>query len=251
MVTSTKTIVGLGALATFGAFMGVVADMLSVWSPNTNQMGTAFSVSLENIVGLYEGKPRWSYVLGNYIGIYFIPFHILGFFLIFQALKPASVKWARVFLVLALYLTPIGVGLHGSLAFVGDIIQSKDANLIGGMRDYWQPWAYSLVFGYAIVSTLIALSKRVGKARILPEAYSVRLRKLVRDRQRRHPQRTSKGNRRDCSHGTGIRNRDRDRPPQTPSDRLSANRASIHRPHKIGRLPESFRSAARCSNLCS
>jgi hypothetical protein len=164
MVTSTKTIVGLGALATFGALMGVVADVLSVWSPNTNQMGTAFSVGLENILGLYEGKPRWSYVLGNYIGIYFIPFHILGFFLIFQALKPASVKWARVFLVLALYLTPIGVGLHGSLAFVGDIIQSKDANLIDGMQDYWQPWAYSLVFGYAIVSALIALLILTGRS---------------------------------------------------------------------------------------
>lgn len=152
---NSKTIVALGVLATFGAFMGVLADVFSAWSPDTSEMATAFSVNLENITGLFEGKPRWTYVLGNYLGIFFIPLHILGFFLVYQALKPASVKWARGFLVLSLYLTPIGVGLHGTLAFIGDIIQSQNAGLIHGIRDYWQPWAYSVALGYAVVSVLI------------------------------------------------------------------------------------------------
>lgn len=155
IVTNPIAIIGLGVLVTFGAFMGVAADVLSAWSPGANEMSTAFSVSLDNISGLYEGKARWTYVLGNYLGVYFIPLHILGFFLAFQALKPASPKWARVFLALALYLTPIGVGLHGTLAFVGDIMQSRDASLIYGIRDYWQPWAYSVAIGYVIVSALI------------------------------------------------------------------------------------------------
>jgi hypothetical protein len=164
LVTNPKAIIGLGVLATFGAFIGVLADVFSAWSPNTNQMATAFSVGLDNISGLYDGKPRWTYVLGNYLGVYFIPLHILGFFLIFLALKPASLKWARVFLALGLYLTPIGVGLHGTLAFVGDIIQLRDAALIDGIRDYWQPWAYSVAVGYAIVSALILMLILTGRS---------------------------------------------------------------------------------------
>jgi len=163
-MTNSKIIISLGVVATLGAFMGVVADVLSAWSPGTNQMASAFSVSLDNIIGLYSEKPRWSYVLGNYFGIYFIPLHIFGFFLVFLALKPASVFWARVLLVLALYLTPIGVGLHGSLAFVGDIVKSQDSQLIDGIRDYWQPWAYSLVIGYAILSILITLLILTGRS---------------------------------------------------------------------------------------
>jgi len=148
-------IIVLGALATFGAFMGVWADFFSAWSPNSSEMETAFSVDLDSVRGFYEGKPRWTYVLGNYLGVYFIPLHIFGFFLVYQALKPANPRWALVFLALAVYTTPIGVGMHGTLAFVGDIIQSGDPHLINGMRDYWQPWAYSLVIFYAVISALI------------------------------------------------------------------------------------------------
>ncbi len=163
-MTNPKVVMGLGGLATFGAFMGVLADVFSAWAPNTSEMETAFSVSLESIRGLYEDKPRWTYVLGNYLGVFFIPLHILGFFLVYQALKPASTKWATIFLVLGLYFTPIGVGLHGTLAFVGDIIQSRDAGLIEGIRDYWQPWAYSVVIVYAIIAALILILVLTGRS---------------------------------------------------------------------------------------
>jgi hypothetical protein len=163
-VTNPKIILALGILTTFGAFMGVLADVFSAWSSSSSQMATPFSVGLDSIRGLYEDKPRWTYVLGNYLGVYFIPLHILGFFLVYQALKPANAKWAMLFLVLGVYLIPIGVGLHGTLAFVGDIIQSQNAGLIDGIRDYWQPWAYSLVLVYAIVSILILMLILTGRS---------------------------------------------------------------------------------------
>lgn len=161
---SPRTIVILGLLATLGAFVGVLADVFSAWSPATSQMATALSVDLDNIIGLYAEKPRWTYVLGNYLGVFFIPLHSLGFFLVFQALKPANVQWARTFLVLAIYLTAIGVGMHGTLAFLGDIVQSGDPGLLDGVRDYWQPWAYSLAVGYAILSVLILVLILTGRS---------------------------------------------------------------------------------------
>ena len=154
-MTSPKTIVILGVVTTFGAFMGVLADFFSAWSPNPSEMETAFSVSLDSIRGFYEGKPRWTFVLGNYFGVLFIPLHILGFFLAYHALKPASPKWAMVYLAVSVYIIPVGVGLHGSLAFIGDIIQFGDEGLIDGIRVYWEPWAFYLVVGYSIVSILI------------------------------------------------------------------------------------------------
>lgn len=163
---SPRTIVSLGLLATLGALIGVLADVFSAWSPSTSQMATALSVDLDNIVGLYAEKPRWTYVLGNYLGVFFIPLHSLGFFLVFLALKPASVKWARIFLMLAIYLTAIGVGMHGTLAFVGDIVRSGDPDLLNGIRDYWQPWAYSLGLGYAILSMLILALILTGRSHL-------------------------------------------------------------------------------------
>jgi hypothetical protein len=155
-VTHAKAIFWLGVLATLGAAMGVAADVLSAWSGNAGSMATAFSVGLDDIKGLYLDKPRWTWVLGNFIGIGFIPLHIAGFFLVYQALRPAGLMWSRIFLASSLYLVPVGVGLHGTLAFVGDIVRSGDAGLLGGMRDYWEPWAYAVAAGYALASVLIA-----------------------------------------------------------------------------------------------
>lgn len=148
-------IIVIGVLTVFGAFVGVLADVFSAWSPNSSSMETPFSVDLESISGFYEDKPRWTYILGNYLGVYFIPLHILGFFLVYQALKPANTKFSLVFLALAIYATTIGVGFHGTLAFVGDIFQSGNLDLINGIKDYWQPWAYSLVIMYAVISIII------------------------------------------------------------------------------------------------
>lgn len=55
-----RTILVLGLIATFGALMGVLADLFSAWSPDVNNMSIALSVDLDNIVDLYAGKPRWT-----------------------------------------------------------------------------------------------------------------------------------------------------------------------------------------------
>jgi hypothetical protein len=164
VMTNSKTIVFLGVVTTFGAFMGILADCFSAWSPNTSEMETAFSVSLDNIRGFYDGKPRWTFVLGNYFGVIFIPLHILGFFLSYHALKPASPKWAIVYLAVSVYIIPVGVGLHGTLAFIGDIIQFGNEGLINGIRIYWEPWAFYLVFGYSIASILILTLILTGRS---------------------------------------------------------------------------------------
>lgn len=164
LIAKPGTIIALGALATFGAFMGVLADVFSAWSSDSSAMATAFSVDLDSVQALYRTKPRWTYVTGNYLGVFFIPLHMLGFILVHQALKPASRRWALAFLALAFYSVAIGTGLHGTLAFVGDIVQAGDPNLVDAIRDYWQPWAYSLVAVYAVVSGILLVLIASGRS---------------------------------------------------------------------------------------
>lgn len=82
----------LGILAVSGVTIDVFADIFSGWSNNPNGMNTALSISLDNIKGLFTYKPRWTYVLGNYLAIFFLPFHIVGSYLVYLVLKPASKK---------------------------------------------------------------------------------------------------------------------------------------------------------------
>jgi Family of unknown function (DUF6796) len=145
----------LGLLAVGGTAIGVSADFFSGWSDNPNAMGTAFSLGLDNIKGLFVNKPRWTYVLGNYLGVFFLPFHIVGSYLVYLALKPASKKYALVYFFPATYLAAVGAGYHGTYAFVGDIIQSGDEALMNKMLDYWQYWGAALIVGYSILSIFL------------------------------------------------------------------------------------------------
>lgn len=99
------------------------------------------------------------------MGLFFIPLRGVGFSLVYHALKPAGKTWATAILVFALYLTAIGVALHSSLAFVGDIVVSGDTALLDGIRDYWQPGAYSVAVGYAVLSVWIFVLILTGRSR--------------------------------------------------------------------------------------
>jgi Family of unknown function (DUF6796) len=142
----------LGLLAVGGISIGVVADVFSGWSNDPNAMTTAVSLSLEDVKGLFINKPRWEFIVGNYLAIFFLPFHIVGSYLVYLTLRPASKKLAMVYFLPAAYLAVLGAGYHGTYAFVGDIIQSGDEVLMNNMLDYWFYWGAILVVGYSIMS---------------------------------------------------------------------------------------------------
>ncbi len=152
-----KTLIVWGTIACTGALLGVVADFFSAWSNSPNAMTTAFSAHIDSIKGLYQDKPRWTFVLGNFLGVFFLPIHLLGFYLIYLAVKPAGEKLALIFLVLGFYLIAIGVGFHGTLAFVGDIIQSNNQVLLNKMLVYWHPWGFALVMAYIVMGLYLVL----------------------------------------------------------------------------------------------
>ena len=155
MELSKKNIKLIGGIALFGAFGGVLADLFSVWSTTPHTMATAISIDIKTIKELFLDKPRWSFVLGNYLGVFFIPLHMFGFFLIHLALKPAGKIKAYFFMVLSFYLVAIGAGFHGTLAFIGDTIQSGNNELLNSMLSYWQNWGAVMIVGYLGISIFL------------------------------------------------------------------------------------------------
>lgn len=163
MDLSKRKIVTISVLAMFGALMGVLADLFSAWSSTPNTMSTAISIDIESIKGLYADKPRWTYVLGTYLGVFFIPFHWLGFYLVYHAIKPAGKLVATIFLILSCYIVAIGAGFHGTLAFIGDTILSGNNELLVSMMQYWQVWGTVMIVGYTAVSCFLFALIASGK----------------------------------------------------------------------------------------
>lgn len=159
----------LGIVVIITGILSVAADILSGWSSDPRGMETAVSVDLETVKYLLLDKARWSYILGNYFGTFIIPiFHLVGMYLVAIAIKPFGRLIARLFLFAGAYLTAVGSGFHGTLAFVGDIVQSGNQDLINGLLDYWQPWAYSLVIILSLISlflVVVVLSNKTAYSR--------------------------------------------------------------------------------------
>lgn len=148
----------LGFLAIVGAFFSVLADLLSGWSATPQAMQTAMSIDIESVRELLLHKPRWMFILGAYLALAFLPLHMFGFVLIYQALRPVGRIWSLMFLVGSFYFVAVGTGYHASYAFLADTIQSGDDALLTRMLDYWYPWGVALVAGYvALCLYLIAL----------------------------------------------------------------------------------------------
>ncbi len=158
MASKSKTLVkSLGVVILVTGIFTVAADVLSVWSPNPGVMDTALSVDFDSVRYAYLDKPRWTFVLGNYFGVFILPiFHLLGLYLVAIALKPLGKYSGRNFYFFAAYMATVGSGMHGTLAFVGDIVQSGNKLLVNRMLDYWQPWAYALAAGYFLLSLYLA-----------------------------------------------------------------------------------------------
>ena len=131
-----RTINGVGLMACLGAGVGVSADLLTGWSSESISMNSAVSLDIDSIRSICVGKPRWTFVLGNHLAVFW-PFHMLGFFLVYQAIVPAGPRTATAFLGGAFYFVAVGTGYHGTFAFIGDTVQSENAPLLNKMVSYW------------------------------------------------------------------------------------------------------------------
>jgi hypothetical protein len=149
-----KRILILGTVAILGHLLGIIADLLSGFSPSTQvSLGNVTSLSLNNIAPLLAAKPLNEARIGHYLAILFIPLGLCGVYQVYQGLAPRQNKAAL------LVLLPGSLGLvyatfyHGTLAFViGALQEGVDTPLLSYFNSLSEPLSTILLLADVSVS---------------------------------------------------------------------------------------------------
>lgn len=106
-----------GLIAVFATIAVAVGDFLSLYSPDGID-ATGYTHLLE----ISETRLR----AGYFLGILSLPFFILGFWQVYQGLKPAG-KWRSLpVLLINIFVIVIGTVTHGQTALLALVVQAQD-----------------------------------------------------------------------------------------------------------------------------
>ncbi|MGF1539773.1 MAG: DUF6796 family protein [Pleurocapsa sp.] len=149
MKTSRNLIRTLGIVAIIGAILNAIAESYIFYLPGE---GIEF-----NEYTLLQDVSQSRLIIGHYLGVLSFPLQILGFWQIYQALKPAG-KWFSlpVFLLIS-YSWICGTAAYGSFAYMSTALQTELAategnqtlltQMIESLKVYHEPLYYVLLLG--------------------------------------------------------------------------------------------------------
>lgn len=149
MNTSRNLIRILGIIAIIGAILSATAETYIFYLPGE---GIEF-----NEYVLLQNVPQSRLIIGHYLGVLSCPLQILGFWQIYQALKPAG-KWFSlpVFFLIS-YSWICGIAAYGSFAYMSTALQTELAategsktllnQMIETLKLYHEPLYYVLLLG--------------------------------------------------------------------------------------------------------
>ncbi|NJK48150.1 hypothetical protein HC931_08155 [Candidatus Gracilibacteria bacterium] len=149
MQNSRNLIRILGIVAIIGAILSTIAETCIFYLPGE---GIEF-----NEYTLLQNVPQSRLIIGHYLGVLSFPLQLLGFWQIYQALKPAG-KWfsLSVFLLIS-YSWICGIAAYGSFAYMSTALQTEIAategdrtlliQMIDTLKIYHEPLYYVLLLG--------------------------------------------------------------------------------------------------------
>ncbi|MDC1174179.1 hypothetical protein OAT67_02215 [Bacteriovoracaceae bacterium] len=145
----------LGLTGVFGGLICVLADVMSGYSPESEGMRTALSVTLDQVQKLLLNKTHTELLLGHYLAYFGIP--LVGVTIIPQtyiALKPAGTLLSKCFLVLGLYVFSMGTAFHITFGFMAEALQLGNKGLVDSFKDFFEPMGFVLL-GLAILLLIL------------------------------------------------------------------------------------------------
>jgi hypothetical protein len=160
---SRRTVLMLGILATVGGFFAVAADWYSVWT-GRHEMDTAFAVGLAGMIDTFAAKSPADMETGSYLGLYFIPLHGVGLYLVYVATRPASRALSIAVFAAGLYTTAIGTAVHASLVYVGIVTRTGETASIEAMTRFFDITAYSMVALILFIATGLSVLILSGRS---------------------------------------------------------------------------------------
>ena len=127
-----------GVVGVVGALLGCMGDLFLTYAPIEGAMPNRW----DDVVSLVALVPPERLALGQYLGVFGIPFGMAGLWTIYRGVRPAGARWAVPLIVLAFLGYCVGVAYHAQLAPLGSFVQAAIANDIGatpemasGLRD--------------------------------------------------------------------------------------------------------------------
>ncbi len=133
-------------------FIGCIADVLLLYSP----VGKYESGDYQFLNTISEDSLFW----GHYLGIFFIPFELLGFWVISRTFINSdnilSAKWANTGFAGIGFLMCIGVAYHGMIAFVAAILReaSNGAEILDNVRNLFEPFGAILAVLFFVFTSI-------------------------------------------------------------------------------------------------
>jgi len=154
----------LGIIGMFAAILGGLGDLLMLY----------------NAEGGYEKQDymflmpisTWRVIIGYYLGIIFIPLQLIGFGLVYHAIRPVGRKitWPTIFMVV--YILIIGVVYHAMLGGLSQFMHLKkqtfiDAELfqltLNHYRMILEPISVVLYFSFIVAGMVLGYLIQTGK----------------------------------------------------------------------------------------
>ncbi len=144
-----KTLRILLVISIMACAVGCIADYLLLYSPRGNYHHGDYVFLLD----ISPERMMW----GHYLGILFIPFELLGFWVLSKAFKNYGRVFPLLFFAAITYIMFPGVVYHGLLSFVAALMrQSPDGMLVDdSIRALFEPLAIIMGFFFFIFTLFL------------------------------------------------------------------------------------------------
>lgn len=109
-----------GVIGMAAALLGCIGDVLLLYVPNGGYEKWDYT--------FFSSIAYWRLLAGHYLGVLFIPFQLVGFWQIYQAIKSAENRFVLPVMAMTLYVIIIGVAYHGMLGELGTFLQLNESS---------------------------------------------------------------------------------------------------------------------------
>lgn len=143
------------ATSIIAAIIGCVADVLLLYHPDGNYHLGDYQFFL--------GISKERIIPGYYLGVLFIAFELIGFWLVSKAIFPKEKQKDRLFFASLCFLFLLGIVYHAAVTFIGVIIKEADNGLeiIQQYQSLFRP--LEIIMGVFLVIPTFFIIQRILK----------------------------------------------------------------------------------------
>ncbi len=138
-------------ISIIAAFLGCIADVLLLYSPNGNYHSGDYAflmdISLDNII--------W----GHYLGVLLIPLELLGLWVVIDTFN-IKIHQKIIALCTIAWILTVGVAYHGMIVFVAEAMQKDGIHRAMELKHYFEPFGAFLAIGFVILIVLMIIGLR-------------------------------------------------------------------------------------------